>query len=678
MDGYIDLGKIPVAGYINADPPGEPQFALSANGSGFANSIQRAGGEVTVDEFGGINMEANSGSFVGIDSFANVTVSAVSSGTVLIESAGLGADVDIVNAGSIVFDALGQGILLNVQTINGSVYPPTGSGATTSITQGGGIVACLGNGAVNISSVGAGVDVNVSNAGTITFDTVGSRAIVNLSTVNGVAFPPSFSVPANITVSTLTAASYISTLRLEGVSSINGSAYPSVASQDPTFSTITLGAGGFLATTDAGGYIVSKTFEGLGGNDTTLASASGQTLFINGGQLSGTIDNSIMSLNLDGTIVMNATNIGGDTDGFGLTVGAEGRFITFPSDPTSAFAVGGINNLSTINGVAYPPSFSVPSDVTVSTLTAGSYVSTLSLEGISSINGSAYPFEVSTIGNIATGGFVITTSSNVGMGVMSPVIELLSDYSVTVGTNMAPTSIVYASTIQASSTGLSIFETAGANVRLDTAGKVYFNEGLSTITDGTGLIVGTEGYTLTFPLDTTGSFNVGEIVNLSTINGAEYPIAPRQATYYKSAGQNMTSGANDVTFDLSGAWNNPDGYITHTDGTTDFTVVQAGLYQLEFNATIVANGATWGTGSNKTINIDITRSPNGEHAIIANAALTSSASNYAQCVSGTYYLEAGDIINLRVFNVFSTAVPEIQHVTNTFDLGTFFTWRFIS
>jgi hypothetical protein len=338
-----------------------------------------------------------------------------------------------------------------------------------------------------------------------------------------------------------------------------------------------------------------------------------------------------------------------------------------------------IENLSTVNGSAYPPNFVIPQDITVSTLTANS-ISTLGLEGVSSINGSAYPPFYSTIGDIASGGFVYTNTSNVAMGVSATAFAIDSSNNLIVGSATADTAIVFASTIQASSNGLNIFElSAGANVKLDTGGKVYFNEGLSTITDGVGLVVGPEGATLTFPLDTTGSFNVGELVNVSTINGNPYPAAPaaKQATYYKSAGQNMTSGANDVTFDLSGAWNNADGYITHTDGTTDFEVVQAGLYQLEFNAAIVANGATWGTGSNKTINIDITRSPTAETAIISSGCLTSSASNYSQCVSATYALEAGDVINLRVFNTFATAVPDIQG-SSGFDLNTFFTWRFIS
>jgi hypothetical protein len=191
MDNFPpDLGKIVLAGYINADPPKEPQFALSANGTIFAASIQQAGGEVSVDNLGGINMIASSGAFMGIDSFANITLNtSTTSGVILLQANGLGNDVEIVNAGTIAFDTVGAGALINVQSINGNVYPPPGTGSA-SITQAGALVACLGNGGVLISSIGAGVTADTENAGTITFDTLGPAALVNLSTINGFSYPP--------------------------------------------------------------------------------------------------------------------------------------------------------------------------------------------------------------------------------------------------------------------------------------------------------------------------------------------------------------------------------------------------------------------------------------------------------------------------------------------------------
>ena len=75
------------------------------------------------------------------------------------------------------------------------------------------------------------------------------------------------------------------------------------------------------------------------------------------------------------------------------------------------------------------------------------------------------------------------------------------------------------------------------------------------------------------------------------------------ATYYKSANQNLSNADTDITFDLTANWNNDGEYITHTNGTTNFTVNKAGLYQLEFNISINANGATWNNSINKTVHL---------------------------------------------------------------------------
>jgi hypothetical protein len=150
-----------------------------------------------------------------------------------------------------------------------------------------------------------------------------------------------------------------------------------------------------------------------------------------------------------------------------------------------------------------------------------------------------------------------------------------------------------------------------------------------------------------------------------------------QATYYKSAQQNLTSGSTDMTFDEEGSWNNDNGYITHTGGSADFTVVQAGLYQLEFNATVIANGSTW-TNLLKQISIDITRSPTPEIVSIAQNASMPSNTNYGQSACATYNLEAGDVINCRISNTFATGTPYAQGVTSTIDLNTWFTWRYVA
>jgi hypothetical protein len=150
-----------------------------------------------------------------------------------------------------------------------------------------------------------------------------------------------------------------------------------------------------------------------------------------------------------------------------------------------------------------------------------------------------------------------------------------------------------------------------------------------------------------------------------------------QATYYKTTDQNLTNGSTDITFDATASWNNASGYITHTNGTTDFTVVTAGLYQLEWNARVAANGATWDSTTNKGISIDITRSPVAEQIVLSQTAVCASATTYAQSLCATFYLAVGDVINCRIQCNFATATPSATALTSTFDLNTWFSWRYI-
>ena len=176
------------------------------------------------------------------------------------------------------------------------------------------------------------------------------------------------------------------------------------------------------------------------------------------------------------------------------------------------------------------------------------------------------------------------------------------------------------------------------------------------------------------PLLTSESIVVTSVVrNIPTVSPVAY-----QATYYKNANQNLTSGSTDLTFDSVGSWNNDGGYITHTSGSTAFTVVQPGLYQLEFNATIVANGSTNLVSTQKLLSVDITRSPTAEVVVIQQNTTISSGLTYGQSLSSTFYLQVGDVINCRILNTFTGGPAQAQGVQNTFDLSTWFTWRYMS
>ena len=186
-------------------------------------------------------------------------------------------------------------------------------------------------------------------------------------------------------------------------------------------------------------------------------------------------------------------------------------------------------------------------------------------------------------------------------------------------------------------------------------------------------------------LSTLGISTMGFFMKSPSVNGdykqiTTAPIAPLNlsAQYYKSVLQTMTSGNTDVTFDLTQPWNQTGGCITHTNGTTDFTVAKAGIYQLEFHATVISNGASWTTTTNKAVAINITRSPTAQQTILINTAFIASATNYGQIATGTIELQVGDVIVCRVGNTFTGGPAYIQPVQNTFDYNTTFTWRLIT
>jgi collagen type VII alpha len=199
--------------------------------------------------------------------------------------------------------------------------------------------------------------------------------------------------------------------------------------------------------------------------------------------------------------------------------------------------------------------------------------------------------------------------------------------------------------------------------------------GVDGATGATG-VAGNDGATGATGIGIDGATGA---TGLAGATGLTSPAAPLyQSTYYKTTQQNLTNGSTDITFDGDASWNNSNGYITHTAGSADFIVAQAGLYQLDFNVSVNANGGTWNTSTNKVVSIDITRTPTAEQVTIAQTAFVASTQNYTQSVSSTFYFEAGDVINLRHFGNFATATPFIQPLANTFDLNTWFSWRYVS
>jgi len=171
-----------------------------------------------------------------------------------------------------------------------------------------------------------------------------------------------------------------------------------------------------------------------------------------------------------------------------------------------------------------------------------------------------------------------------------------------------------------------------------------------------------------------------DLVVMASTDGTSTPTSPPTqpvyiGQYYKTTTQNAPTGSTDVTFDGTASWNNANGYITHTNGTADFTCQQAGVYQLELNLYMSANGSTWTTLA-KDVAINITRIGVAEQQILRNRFSVQTSVDWSNSLVGTVKLEAGDVIQ-NVVTQTVTGTPLIQGLQNTFDYNTTFTFKVI-
>ena len=144
--------------------------------------------------------------------------------------------------------------------------------------------------------------------------------------------------------------------------------------------------------------------------------------------------------------------------------------------------------------------------------------------------------------------------------------------------------------------------------------------------------------------------------------------------WYKSANQTGNSGDNFITYDTSTSWSDT-ALITHTGSSTDFTVVKAGIYQLEFSTTNSAGTAVWLATTTKGTSINLNRG--GDQILLTNTITIPSATGYGQTVTGTVELMVGDIIRCRINQTLTSGTTLILGVSNVYDYNTTFTWTFI-
>jgi hypothetical protein len=176
-------------------------------------------------------------------------------------------------------------------------------------------------------------------------------------------------------------------------------------------------------------------------------------------------------------------------------------------------------------------------------------------------------------------------------------------------------------------------------------------------------------------------------VNLtSTAGTVQYSVAGNNLNidaplfigqYYRTSGEVLVSGVDTITFQAEQTWNNNPGYITwNTVGGqgNSFTVVQPGVYQVEFALSINANGCTWSAG--RSANISVLRGTN--QSLLQQNVNPLSGIGYSIQIVGTLRLNVGDVITCSHNGVNITGPGVIAvGLQNTFDYNTTFTWTYL-
>lgn len=184
-----------------------------------------------------------------------------------------------------------------------------------------------------------------------------------------------------------------------------------------------------------------------------------------------------------------------------------------------------------------------------------------------------------------------------------------------------------------------------------------------------------------FPTNNAGVLSVGVSPPLLLSGTAQDPVIDYpilQGTYYNTSNLPLTSPDTDITFSTAEPGNLGIN-IQHVAGSEDFTVTTPGLYQLEFNASIFGNGATWTAATSKYISIDLTRdvSPPLTKSIISQYANNPPGLDYSQSICATYNLIPGDVLKCRIHITFTGVTSPEARADDSFDLNTWFSWRFI-
>jgi hypothetical protein len=152
---------------------------------------------------------------------------------------------------------------------------------------------------------------------------------------------------------------------------------------------------------------------------------------------------------------------------------------------------------------------------------------------------------------------------------------------------------------------------------------------------------------------------------------------PSVALFSSSIPKNLSGGGTTLGFDTNASYNSPVVVNTYdgVSNTSTFTIGASGLYSLEVNVSVAANGATWSVPL-RTLSVLLSRG--GTLVTMAAATVNiSSGVNYTVHSSSVFPFLVGDTLQMTLTGAISTGTPTVLGVANTFDLNTWVTFQYI-
>jgi len=152
---------------------------------------------------------------------------------------------------------------------------------------------------------------------------------------------------------------------------------------------------------------------------------------------------------------------------------------------------------------------------------------------------------------------------------------------------------------------------------------------------------------------------------------------PSVALFSSSTAKVLLTTGTTLGYDTNATYNSPIvvNSFNAPSNISTFTIGASGLYSIEANTAVAANGSTWANPL-RTLNLRLTRGGTTVTMSGMTANITSGV-DYTLHSSCVFPLKVGDTIQVQHTGTIATGSPTALGLQNTFDLNTWIVFQYI-